>query len=425
MRIAFLVDQFPVLSETPYLNQITGMVKRGHEVDVFADYPPRHPEYHADIDRLDLLARTRYTPTIPASATGRLAGALRLVRGHSGSARDVLRRAMNPLVVGLHAGSLRLPFHAVPFLPVRSYDIVHCCFGPDGIRGDRLRRIGAVRGRLVTAFRGADVTRYVKSRGERVYRGLLRRGDLFMPVSHDFARRVERMGADPGRIVVHRTGIDVRLFAYRARAARDGAPLHLVTVARLVEKKGIEYVVRAVARLVTEGAEIRFTIVGDGALRESLARLAGDLGVGDRVHFAGWRPQHEVRDIMDDADVLVAASVTAASGDQEGIPNAVKEGMALGLPVLSTLHSGIPELVDDGVSGFLVPERDEGALVARIRTLYDAPALRESMGRAGRARVVHEYDIERLNDALETQYRRLLDRPAGDSPSGERSADVG
>ena len=425
MRIAFLVDQFPVLSETPYLNQITGMVKRGHDVEVFADYPPRHPAYHADIDRLGLLARTRYTPVIPVGAAGRLRGALRLTHGHSGLAREVLRRAMNPLVVGLHAGSLRLPFHAVPFLPGRSYDIVHCCFGPDGIRGDRLRRIGAVRGRLVTSFRGADVTRYVKSRGERVYRGLLRRGDLFMPVSHDFARRIERMGADPRRIVVHRTGIDVRLFAYRSRAVRAGVSLQLVTVARLVEKKGIEYVVRAVARLVAEGAEVRFTIVGDGALREPLARLAGDLGVGDRVHFAGWRPQHEVRDIMDAADVLVAASVTAASGDQEGIPNAVKEGMALGLPVLSTLHSGIPELVDDGVSGFLVPERDEGALAARIRTLYDAPALRESMGRAGRARVEREYDIERLNDALEAQYRRLLDRPAGDSPSGERSADVG
>ena len=401
------------------------MVRRGHEVDVFADYPPRHPEYHADIDRLGLLERTRYAPDIPAGPVARLAGVARLMREHSGPARHILRRALNPLAVGAHAGSLRLPFHAVPFLPGRSYDIVHCCFGPDGIRGDRLRRIGAVRGKLVTAFRGADVTRYVKSRGDGVYRGLLRRGDLFMPVSHDFARRVEHMGADPRRIVVHRTGIDLRLFGYRARAASSGAPLHLVTVARLIEKKGIEYVVRAVARLAADGVDVRFTIVGDGVLRDALAQLAAELGVSDRVHLAGWRPQTEVRDIMDDADVLVAASVTAASGDQEGIPNAVKEGMALGLPVLSTLHSGIPELVDDGVSGFLVPERDDTALAASIRTLHDAPALRQSMGRAGRARVEREYDIETLNDALEAHYRRLLGLPARPQPPISRETDVG
>jgi colanic acid/amylovoran biosynthesis glycosyltransferase len=281
-----------------------------------------------------------------------------------------------------------------------------------------------VRGRLVTSFRGADVTRYVKSRGEGVYRGLLRRGDLFMPVSQDFARRIERMGADPRKVVVHRTGIDLRLFAYRSRAA-GSTPLHLVTVARLVEKKGIEYVVRAVARLAAEGADVRYTIVGDGVLRESLARLAGELGVSECVHLAGWRPQREVRDIMDRADVLVAPSVTAASGDQEGIPNAVKEGMALGLPVVSTQHSGIPELVEDGVSGFLVPERDDHALAASIRTIRDSADLRRSMGRAGRTRVEREYDIERLNDALEAHYERLLERPNASAFPAPVRADVG
>lgn len=408
MRIAFLVDQFPVLSETPYLNQVTGMVRRGHEVDVYADYPPANGQWHPDVDRLALRASTHYSAPVPKSLLVRAAGALRLVATTSGHARRILRRALDPTRVGLHAGSLRLPYHAVPFLPGKEYDIVHGCFGPDGIRADRLRRIGAVRGKLVTAFRGADITRYVKSRGEGVYRGLLERGDLFMPVSEDFAARLRAMGADPAKIAVHRTGIDVSMFAYRPRAPERDGRIRLATVARLIEKKGIEYVVRAVGALARDGADVEYTVIGDGPLREPLGALAREEGVAGRVHFVGWKQQREVRDLLDASDVLVAASVTARSGDQEGIPNAVKEGMALGLPVVSTRHSGIPELVQDGVNGLLVPERDAAALAQAFRTLVRQPSRWATMGRAARDVVEREYDIEKLNDRLVAHYERLL-----------------
>ena len=114
-----------------------------------------------------------------------------------------------------------------------------------------------------------------------------------------------------------------------------------------------------------------------------------------------------MRDLLDASDVLVAASVTAKSGDQEGIPNAVKEGMALGLPVVSTRHSGIPELVDDGSNGLLVPERDADALAAAFRTLLANPGLWATMGHSAREKVEREYDIEKLNDRLEQHYARI------------------
>ena len=413
LRIAYLVDQFPVLSETPYLNQITGMVRRGHEVDVYADYPPRDGQWHPDVDALGLRARTRYAAPAPRGHLARLRAVHSLFADRLPDERRLLHRALNPAVSGLHALSARLPWQAVPFLPARSYDVIHGCFGPDGIRLDRLRRVGVVSGRLVTSFRGADITRYVQSRGPRVYRGLFARGDLFMPVSDDFAQRLAALGADPAKIVVHRTGIDVSLFAWRPRAPRPGAPMRLATVARLVEKKGIEYVIRAVGTLAREGADVEYVVIGDGALRPQLEALAAAEGVATRVRFAGWRQQREVRDLLDASDVLVAASVTAKSGDQEGIPNAVKEGMALGLPVVSTRHSGIPELVDDGVHGLLVPERDSAALAVAFRTLLANPASWATMGRAAREKVEREYDIEKLNDRLEAHYCRLVGR---DSP---------
>ena len=110
--------------------------------------------------------------------------------------------------------------------------------------------------------------------------------------------------------------------------------------------------------------------------------------------------QAKVRAGLEDADVLVAPSVTAADGDEEGIPNVLKEAMASGLPVVATRHAGIPELVEDGVSGLLVPERDEAALADALERLARAPAGWAAMGRAGREKIEKEYDIDRLNDRL-------------------------
>jgi colanic acid/amylovoran biosynthesis glycosyltransferase len=122
-----------------------------------------------------------------------------------------------------------------------------------------------------------------------------------------------------------------------------------------------------------------------------------------------------VREGLDRADVLVAASVTAADGDEEGIPNVLKEAMASGLPVVATRHAGIPELVEDGVSGWLVPERDEAALAAALERLASEPGRWPAMGRAGRARVEREYDIDRLNDRLAALLEHLT-RPEASPP---------
>lgn len=106
--------------------------------------------------------------------------------------------------------------------------------------------------------------------------------------------------------------------------------------------------------------------------------------------------------------MLVAASVTAADGDEEGIPNVLKEAMAMGLPVVATRHAGIPELVEDGVSGWLVPERDEAALADALARLAAEPERWPAMGRAGRDKVEREYDIHRLNHRLAALLETLI-----------------
>jgi colanic acid/amylovoran biosynthesis glycosyltransferase len=300
--------------------------------------------------------------------------------------------------------------------PAHAYDIVHCHFG-DTAPGVLIRRQqGQLAGKLVTTFYGADLTCHVARHGEQVYAELFKRGDAFLEICDCFRSRLIQIGCPPDRIGHQSLGIDPGRFAFLARRRDAGEPVRVVSIARLVEKKGIEQALRALACIRTS-TPIEYTIIGDGTLRPTLERLARDVRASVRVRFAGWLQQDEVAEALRVAHLLMAPSVTAADGDQEGTPVAILEALATGLPVLSTWHSGIPELVEDGVSGRLVPERDVAALSRAIDELVDAPERWPRMGLAGRARVEERHDINKLNDQLVKFYERLVAQKAtADSP---------
>jgi len=405
VRIAVLTGLFPVLWETPFLNQITGLVELGHEVDIYADQPQPGVPAHPDIARLGLLDRTRYPVQLPTGGRDRWREAFRLIRRHRGPDRAALLRSLNPLVFWRRATSLDQLRRTAPFLPQQSYDICYCPFAQDARRSLRYRKLGLLRGKLVTAFRGSDFSRYLAQRGAQVYRKVFREGDLFLPVCEAFAARLRTLGCPSHKVMVHHTGINLTRFPFRPRARPAGA-LRLITVGRLVEKKGISYVLQAVGKLRSAGLEASCEILGDGPLRQRLQLEAEQLGLQSRVHFAGWQTQAQVQAALDTADVLLAPCVTAADGDQEGIPNVLREGMAAGLPVIGSRHSGIPELIDNGVTGYLVPERDADAIADRIRTLAVRAEVWLPLVNAAR-RKVEQDDILQLNLGLVQMLEKL------------------
>ncbi len=411
MRIAYIPGLFPMLSETPVLNQITGLIKRGHEVDIFGDRPRTPGPYHPSIDRYDLFPRAHWVRPSPPTQWQRWRGAAALIREATGPSRRVLLRTLHPRW-GPRGLTGRLAHEASAFIPPGAYDIIHGGFGQEGRRALRMKRLGAIQGRLVTAIQGADVSKFIHARGPGMYQALFREGDLFLPVSSYFGRRLEAMGCPRSKIVVMRTGIDLGLFAYQPRI--PARPLRLVTVGRLVEKKGIEDALAAMAQLGREGIAATYDIVGDGPLRSSLENLAARLDLGDRVRFLGAQGQDTLPGILRPAHVMLVPSVTASTGDQEGIPNVIKEGMALGLIVVGTRHAGIPEMVKDGVTGALADERDPAGLARALRQLQDHPETWASIQDAGRRLVETEYDVEKLNDDLVEVYRGVIEGKAGD-----------
>lgn len=410
MRVAALVRRFPELSETFILNQITGVLDEGVDLEIFAWGPGDLSTAHPDVEAYDLMGRVRYIQP-PARRIARVVQtASAVAQGGAWRRPAVIARSLGPHRDDRSSSSLFLLHAAARVLSGPPHDLMHCQFGRLGLTGLALRRVGAFPGRIVVAFRGSDLSRHRETKG---YEALFREGDLFLPVCDAFRTRLVSMGCDPARVRVHHSGIDLRRFTLRPRVRQPDEPLRLITIARLVEKKGVEYAIRAVGELVAEGQAVEYAIIGEGPLREELERLAGELGLQAVARFLGPRDHDEVIRRLEASHVLLGPSVTAESGDQEGIPNVLKEAMATGIPVVSTHHSGIPELVEDGVSGFLVPERSVEPLAERIRFLADHPDRWGSMGQAGRVRVEAAFDSRRLSGELVQLYRELLSpRPA-------------
>jgi colanic acid/amylovoran biosynthesis glycosyltransferase len=150
---------------------------------------------------------------------------------------------------------------------------------------------------------------------------------------------------------------------------------------------------------------VQFEVFGDGPLRGSLEALISELDLCDRVTLHGFATQPEVIRAIQRSHIFILPSVTASDGDEEGTPTAIIEAMASGLPVVSTQHSGIPEQVEDGVSGFLVPERDASALANALKELLQKPAGWSTMVSAARRRAEHSFDSRALARDLLTLYR--------------------
>jgi len=293
--------------------------------------------------------------------------------------------------------------------------LIHAHFGTDGLLVLPLARALGVP--LITSLRGYDVTRSDRAlltsgrlswmRYALVQKRLQRSGALFLAVSNALREQAIARGYPETRTLTHFNGVDLDRFRPNQTPAESGLILH---VGRLVEKKGTKVLLEALRMNALTGA--RLVIIGDGPLRRALERQARELG--DRVRFLGALPSDEIANWMRRASVLAAPSVTAPDGDAEGLPHVIVEAAASGLPVVGTMHSGIPEAIDDAVTGFLVPEGDAEALGMRLADILGSEQLRRDLGAAARRLAERKFDRQMLTQRLEAIYDEVagFDRQA-------------
>jgi colanic acid/amylovoran biosynthesis glycosyltransferase len=237
---------------------------------------------------------------------------------------------------------------------------------------------------------------------------LLDYGDLCLPISHHWKNKLITMGCKDEKVMVHRMGVDIAQFDFRKRIRPIKGTIKILSVARLVEKKGIKYSLEAISKVLKSHSNIEYSIAGDGPLRFELEQIIIRLKLEPHVHLLGWRTQVEINELMEQSDILLAPSVTSKDGDQEGIPVVLMEALAMGLPVISTYHSGIPELIIDGQTGLLVQERDSTALATKLNELIGNDSLANELRNNGEKYVKEHFNLDKLNSTLEEIYVKLL-----------------
>ncbi|MFE4104667.1 glycosyltransferase [Almyronema epifaneia] len=406
MKVAFIVGEFPVLSETFIINQITGLLDRGYSVDIYADCPGDWSKLHGDVIAYNLRSRTHYLPEVPSNLFWRAIKGGGLLAKRLMQAPGETLRSLNFVKYGEPALSLWLLYTLIPHFAQR-YDIIHCQFGTVSFRGMAFQTINAPTAKLLTMFRGQDISRFIQLKGPHIYDRLFQVGDYFLANCKFFQQRAIELGCPPDKIRVHGSGLDCSRFPFQARNLPSNGSVRVATVGRLVDKKGIEYAIRAIAKCRQTYPKLEYWIIGEGPLRSSFEQLIESLNLSENVKLLGKKSQEELIALLQQTHLFVAPSVTASDGDQDAPVNVLKEAMAMGLPVISTFHGGIPELVEDGISGFLVPERDAAAIAAKLRYLIDHPERWPAMGQAGRAFVEKHYDLSDLNDRLAELYQQL------------------
>ncbi len=280
---------------------------------------------------------------------------------------------------------------------------------------------------LVTSFYGFDASRLVKVEPEwrERYKELFRDGAAFIAEGSHMGRTLEELGCPRDKIHVIRLGIDLARLPLEERPAAD--EIRVLAAGSFREKKGHRYAIEAVAIAARARPDISLTIIGDAEPhrrseveeKKKIMETIESVALSDRVKLMGYRPYDVFIRELYTHHIFLSPSVQAADGDTEGgAPVSIIEASASGMPVVSTTHCDIPEVVVDGESGFLVPERDADALAERLGRLCEDIELRRRMGRAGNEHIGKNYDVKKQAPKLEEVYEQVITEKHGLKPGG-------
>lgn len=408
MKIAIFVDLFPVRSQTFVLNQITGLIDLGVDIQIIAlrkgdcllfeqgDFLKYELEKHC----IYLMEEQSGNIKKLFSRVGKIVCSL-----FKFPLSIKVLRGLNP-AFGVQALNLMLSTIATNQTKALEFDWIVCHFGPNGVLASKLRKMKVISGKIATIFHGVDMSvsqHIVGSLND--YQRLYNDSELLLPISELWGRKLVELGANPDKIKVHRMGVDLTHFKYKPKFKEaehqvdKSKPFILYTVARFTEKKGLKYAIESITYL-PDNLNVNFKIAGYGKLEQELRSLVKALNISHKVSFVGPVNAEEVKSHMISADVFLQPSVTALNGDMEGVPVSIMEAMAVGTPVIATYHSGIPELIENEKHGLLVCERDSQAIADRILYLYENESYCQKLVNDARKRVEKIADVEKLNMQL-------------------------
>lgn len=385
MRIGYVLEAFPKISVTFILGEMLELERRGFELVIFALSKPFEPVTH---EKVSLLKAEVVRP----DRTGLVSVAAPLCGALFGRQRTALQ-LQDIRAVGLKKSlwGLAISSWLAKAARERGVDYLHAHFAGDAAWiAMRASQIGDLPYSFTAHAGGIFGWPYLLK--EKINRA------RFVVTISDFNK--EYLASEfnlplSGQEKIHIIHCGVDLEEFRLREKSPSEVPELLSVARLEEKKGHVYLLEALKLLKDKGTKFLCRVVGDGALVESLKDRARELDISDSVTFLGAMPQKQVYSLLNRANLFVLPCVEAADGNMDGIPVALMEAMAVGVPVVSTRLSGIPELVEDGASGLLADPGDATGLAAAIARIIEDQDFGASLAAAARRKVEEEFDVEK------------------------------
>lgn len=387
MKIAYVLETFPKLSESFILNEIVELLKNGHDIRIFSIYLPVEDIKHEVINEYKILERTHY---FSFNRIFKINLIYLLKYFLIGVVQDLcnLKISINIFMLDLKIAYFATIMHR------NRMELIHAHFASMGSVSRRLSKMLGIPYTLTAhAF---DI--YMDPDEDKL-RKVMENAHCVVTISDYNKNHLQGKIGIMNRIDVIRCGIDIDRFSPRRKIEIDDG-IKLLTVTRLVEKKGLEYLIKAIPIVIKQMPDFDLTIVGSGPLNDHLHQLVHDLKLEEYIQFKGDQSDFQLMHYYENAEMFILPCIIAENGDRDGIPVAIMEAMAMELPVISTTVSGIPELVEDGVSGILVSQKDEKAIANAIIKLHKDKKLRLEMGENGRKIIENKYNIVSESEKL-------------------------
>lgn len=390
--VAFVLKGYPRLSETFIAQEIHGLEQRGLDIRVISLRHPTDKTVHPV--HKEIVAPVRYLPEYLHAEPGRVFAAWRKARRLPGY-REAYRKWRADLRRDCTRNRVRRFGQACVLAAELPDEVVRLHFHFLHTPASVTRYAAIIRG---LPWSGSAHAKDIWTSPDWEITEKISECDWLVTCTASGARHLRTLSPDPDRVILQYHGLDLSRFDSVERTASSAVP-RILSVGRAVPKKGYDDLLNALAALPRE-CSWRFEHIGDGKELKPLQQNAKALGIAERCTWRGPQPQEEVLAAMRAADIFVLASKIAADGDRDGLPNVLMEAQSQSLCTVATNVSAIPELIEDAVTGLLVPPGDPMALAAALERVLTDSALRQALGQAGAMRVRSAFDASRELDRL-------------------------
>lgn len=285
--------------------------------------------------------------------------------------------------------------------------VLHVHFGYSAIKLLGLKKILKVP--LICSFYGTDAFRFpfIREKNREILHKLFKHADKILVLGPYMKNSLVNLGCQPNKIIIHHLGIETSKITYKNRTLPDNRPVKFLLASSFVEKKGIDICLKALSGL-TESFKFEIDVIGDGVLRTKIEDLILQLNLQDKVRLHGYQSYEYLLEFAYKSDAFLQASKTSSQNDKEGTPMVLVDMMATGLPVITTNHSDIPEIVQDNVTGFLAKENDVDSFKNKILEFISNRSRISEISFNCRKKVENDFNAGIQSSKLEEIYNELI-----------------